>query len=104
MSMHDLVLLGPGRGGRRQHHEGDLHQELQRRHPGHHPAHAVPQQGIHDKPPRKWERFVDFLTSIAGLFCILCERRVVTVATAELPSPEYQNKTSKHSPQYFGLL
>ena len=40
------ILPGPGRGGRGQHHAGDLHQELQRRHPGHHPAHAVPQQGL----------------------------------------------------------
>ena len=45
------VLPWSWRGGRGQHHEGHLHQELQRRHPGHHPAHAVPQQGqvVNDK-------------------------------------------------------
>ena len=39
------ILPRPGRRGRRQHHEGHLHQELQRRHQGDHPADAVSQQG-----------------------------------------------------------
>ena len=38
------VLPGPRRGGRCQHHAGDLHEELLRREQDHHPAHAVPQQ------------------------------------------------------------
>ena len=39
------VLPGPRRGGRCQHHAGDLHEELLRREQDHHPADAVPQQG-----------------------------------------------------------
>ena len=39
------VLPGPRRGGRCQHHAGDLHEELLCGEQDHHPAHAVPQQG-----------------------------------------------------------
>ena len=46
------VLPGPGRRGRCQHHEGDLDQELQRRHPRDHPADAVPQQGLLAEHPQ----------------------------------------------------
>ena len=48
----EQVLPGPWRGGRGQHHEGDLDQELQRRHPGDHPADAVPQQGLPAQHPQ----------------------------------------------------
>lgn len=41
----EQILPGSRRRGRRQHHEGYLHQELLRRHQGHHPADAIPQQG-----------------------------------------------------------
>lgn len=41
----EQVLPRSRRGRRSQHHEGHLHQELQRRHQGYHPTDAVPQQG-----------------------------------------------------------
>lgn len=41
----EQILSRSGRRRRRQHHEGHLHQELQRRHQGHHSVDAISQQG-----------------------------------------------------------
>ena len=49
--LHFILSLYPASSdkcwylGRCEHHESDIHQKLLRQHSGHHPAHAVSQQG-----------------------------------------------------------